>query len=81
MSWQERAACRNTDPEIFFPLRAKYGTDPEAQPALAFCDVCPVARLCLEYALDHHERDGIWGGATEYERRQIMRRRRAGLDS
>jgi WhiB family redox-sensing transcriptional regulator len=31
---------------------------------------------CLEYALANRERDGVWGGATERERRRMIRQRR-----
>ncbi|HEX3334789.1 MAG TPA: WhiB family transcriptional regulator, partial [Acidimicrobiales bacterium] len=29
-----------------------------------------------EYALEHHIDHGVWGGASERERRRILRRRR-----
>ena len=32
-----------------------------------------VAALCLEYALDHDERFGIWGGLSEQERRKLRK--------
>jgi WhiB family redox-sensing transcriptional regulator len=35
-----------------------------------------VRQTCLEYALANRERDGVWGGATEKERRRILRQRR-----
>ncbi len=31
-------------------------------------------RRCLEYALEHDERFGIWGGLSERERRRVKRR-------
>jgi WhiB family redox-sensing transcriptional regulator len=37
---------------------------------------CPVRQLCLEHALAHREREGVWGGMTERERRRIVRQRR-----
>lgn len=70
-SWRNRAACRGIDPDIFFPV-----TDEEAGPAKAVCDVCPVREACLEFALAAREREGVWGGATERERRRIVRQRR-----
>ena len=33
-------------------------------------------QACLEHALAHREREGIWGGTTERERRRIVRQRR-----
>ena len=71
MSWRQRAACRGVDPDVFYP-----STDEEAEEAKSICRVCPVREACLEYALANRERDGVWGGATERERRRIVRQRR-----
>ena len=35
---------------------------------------CEVRAECLEYALAHDERFGIWGGLSERERRRLKRR-------
>lgn len=67
--WQERAACRETDPEAFFP--EKGGSTREAK---RICSRCEVKGECLEYALGHDERFGIWGGLSERERRRLKRR-------
>jgi WhiB family redox-sensing transcriptional regulator len=69
--WERQAACRGLDPTIFYPV-----SEEEAAEAKAVCTMCPVQELCLEYALGERERDGVWGGATEKERRRIIRRRR-----
>jgi len=69
--WQDRAACRGISPEVFYPA-----TDEEADAAKAVCSQCPVAEPCLEHALSEREREGVWGGATERERRRIVRQRR-----
>lgn len=69
--WRKRAACRGIDPEVFFPA-----SDEEAEEAKAICAMCPVRQACLEHALAHREREGVWGGATERERRRILRQRR-----
>ena len=71
LSWRQRAACRGVDPDVFYPT-----TDEEADEAKSICGVCPVREACLEYALVSRERDGVWGGATERERRRIIRQRR-----
>ncbi len=72
-AWRKRAACRGIDVEIFFP---ESDDDAEAEGAKAVCEVCPVRQACLEHALAHREREGVWGGATERERRRILRQRR-----
>lgn len=65
-SWQERALCSQTDPEAFFP--EKGGSTREAK---KICTGCEVRNECLEYALEHDERFGIWGGLSERERRRL----------
>jgi WhiB family redox-sensing transcriptional regulator len=35
-----------------------------------------VRETCLEHALTVREKDGVWGGCTERERRRILRQRR-----
>ena len=69
LSWQERALCAQTDPEAFFP--EKGGSTREAK---RVCLSCDVRSECLEYALAHDERFGIWGGLSERERRRLKRR-------
>lgn len=69
LSWQERALCAQTDPEAFFP--EKGGSTREAK---RVCLSCDVRGECLEYALAHDERFGIWGGLSERERRRLKRR-------
>jgi len=66
--WQERALCSQTDPEAFFP--EKGGSTREAK---RICTGCEVRDECLEYALAHDERFGIWGGLSERERRRLKR--------
>lgn len=69
MGWQDRALCAQTDPEAFFP--EKGGSTREAKKV---CSGCEVRAECLEYALAHDERFGIWGGLSERERRKLKRR-------
>ena len=66
--WQERALCAQTDPEAFFP--EKGGSTREAKKVCLGCDV---RGECLEYALAHDERFGIWGGLSERERRRLKK--------
>ena len=67
-AWQDRALCAQTDPEAFFP--EKGGSTREAK---LVCRSCEVRTECLEYALEHDERFGIWGGLSERERRRLKR--------
>jgi WhiB family transcriptional regulator, redox-sensing transcriptional regulator len=77
--WQERANCLGVDPDLFFPERGA-----STREAKAVCRGCEVRLECLEYALSHGEKFGIWGGLSERERRRVRReralaRRRAGV--
>lgn len=68
--WQADAACRDSDPELFFP-----GHGEDTRPAKEVCRTCPVSEACLEYALANGERHGVWGGCSERERDRIRRKR------
>ena len=70
--WWAQGLCAQTDPELFFP--EKGGSTREAKQV---CAVCPVRVECLELALAHDERFGVWGGLSERERSPL---RRGGAD-
>lgn len=73
--WSERAACRDVDPELFFPLGEGDAFASQIRRASAVCRRCPSAEACLDYALETHQKDGIWGGLTPKERQSVRRRR------
>ena len=66
--WMTDGVCAQVDPELWFP--EKGGSTREAK---ALCARCPVHPECLAYALAHDERFGIWGGASERDRRRMRR--------
>ena len=68
VAWQHKALCSQTDPEAFFP--EKGGSTREAK---RICKACAVRDECLEYALEHDERFGIWGGLSDRERRRLKK--------
>jgi WhiB family redox-sensing transcriptional regulator len=68
--WQERANCLGVDPDLFFPERGA-----STREAKSVCRGCDVRLECLEYALGHGEKFGIWGGLSERERRRVRRER------
>ena len=68
--WQERANCLGVDPDLFFPERGA-----STREAKGVCRSCEVRVDCLEYALAHGEKFGIWGGLSERERRRVRRQR------
>ena len=72
-AWRASAACRGSDPEVFFIERGQ-----DDRPAKAICAGCPVREACLEYALAGGETFGVWGGRSERERKRMrVARRRA----
>lgn len=64
--WVLDALCAQVDTELFFPNKGE-----SVKGAKATCSRCPVTAECLRYALDRHERFGVWGGKSERERRRI----------
>ena len=75
--WRDHALCRDTDPDLFFPV----GTTGQAlvtiDQAKVVCSQCAVTQECLDYALDTYQDSGVWGGLSEEERRAIRRQRAA----
>ncbi len=70
--WRERAACRVEYPEIWFPIGEKGAlVADQIRRAKVVCRRCPVTRECLDQALRRGEDDGIWGGLTPGERREL----------
>jgi len=68
--WQERAACADTDPELFFQ---SLGNNPFGG-AFSLCSGCPVRDACLTAAMSAEEglsanlRFGMFGGMTPSDR-------------
>ena len=71
--WWMSAACREADPELFFPVASRGPAAGEIARAKAVCAVCRVRRQCLQYALATHQMHGVWGGTTEDERQVQVR--------
>ncbi len=72
--WMSEGLCRGQNPSLFFPSD---GVGVER--ARRVCGECPVQTECLEYALRYRIEHGVWGGASERERRRILRRRKASV--
>ncbi|WP_278195763.1 WhiB family transcriptional regulator [Streptomyces cylindrosporus] len=71
--WVERAACRDADPDTFFPPAGGAEASDREAAAKRLCARCPVTRECLREALQHEEGTGIWGGLSVRERREVLR--------
>ena len=71
MNWRFEAACREADPELFFPIGSSGPALRQVQDAKALCSRCPVLEQCRQWALDYGEVAGVWGALSEDERRAI----------
>ncbi|MEU5419798.1 WhiB family transcriptional regulator [Streptomyces sp. NPDC020667] len=77
MNWRQHAACRDEDPELFFPIGTRDPARTQAEAAKSVCRRCPVVEQCLTWALRSGQEYGIWGCTTESERRALHRARQA----
>lgn len=75
--WRSYAACRDTNPDLFFPVGTTGPAIEQIAAAKAICDECPAREECLEYALATNQDSGIWGGTSEEERRILRRKLQA----
>ena len=66
--WIALRACSGLPVEIFYPARGE-----DVKLAKSICRACPVREECLDYAIRVNEKNGIWGGRSERERRRIRR--------
>jgi WhiB family redox-sensing transcriptional regulator len=73
-NWREFAACRDEDPDLFFPIGTSGPALLQTEQAKAVCHRCPVRDQCLQWALDTGQSLGVWGGTSETERRSLKRR-------
>ncbi|PSK57018.1 Transcriptional regulator WhiB1 [Streptomyces sp. 111WW2] len=71
----EYAACRQVDPDLFFPVGHTLGWLKQIEQAKQVCNRCPMRSACLEWALSTGQWSGVWGGLTETERRTLARGR------
>jgi WhiB family redox-sensing transcriptional regulator len=72
--WRHRAACRDEDSELFFPIGTSGPALLQVEQAKAVCRRCPATEECLQWALDTGQDAGVWGGMSEEERRTLKRR-------
>jgi WhiB family transcriptional regulator, redox-sensing transcriptional regulator len=71
--WRSQSACKDTDPELFFPLSAWGPSLTQLATAKAICAGCEVAAECLRFALSSGQEYGVWGGTSEDERKAMRR--------
>lgn len=64
--WRSRAACRNLDATLWYPPKGR-----TAKQGREICAACPVSARCLEHAIETFERQGLWGGSSDRQRRRL----------
>jgi WhiB family transcriptional regulator, redox-sensing transcriptional regulator len=69
--WRQAAACRDIDPDLFFPIGTSGPAVTQIAEAKQVCCSCPVRKPCLAWAIKHYQDYGIWGGMTEPERQPM----------
>lgn len=72
-AWRHVAACRNTDPDLFFPVGSTGPAIDQIEAARAVCLSCDAQAQCLEFALATNQEAGVWGGTSEEERRKLRK--------
>ena len=72
-AWRDRAACKDSHPELFFPIGSTGDALEEIDAAKAICRSCPVRKDCLAFAVETNQESGVWGGMSEDERRRLRR--------
>ena len=81
MDWRSLAACRDVDPELFFPIGNTGPALRQIEEAKQVCTRCKVTEECLRWALENAQDSGVWGGLSEDERRALKRRARVGASA
>jgi WhiB family redox-sensing transcriptional regulator len=74
MDWRHQSACRDEDPELFFPVGNTGPAITQIEEAKKVCARCIVKEPCLAWALESGQDAGVWGGLSEDERRALKRR-------
>src|SRR5258708_17067099 len=78
MDWRNYAACRDVDPELFFPIGNTGPALLQIDEAKQVCARCKVSEACLQWALDSGQDSGVWGGLREDDLRAPTPRRAKG---
>ena len=77
LDWRVDAACRDTDPALFFPVGVTGPAVDQIASAKQVCFSCLCKDKCLDFALSTNQDTGVWGGTSEEERRVTRRGLRA----
>jgi WhiB family transcriptional regulator, redox-sensing transcriptional regulator len=67
-TWTVEALCQQVDPDAHFPEKGASAKD-----AKKVCAGCTVRVQCLDYAIEHQEQYGVWGGLNYRERLRVAK--------
>jgi WhiB family redox-sensing transcriptional regulator len=73
-TWRELSACRDSNPNLFFPIGSTGPAVDQIEKAKIICGACSVQEACLQYALETNQEAGVWGGFAEDDRRRLRKR-------
>lgn len=75
-NWEVEGLCRTGgyDPDLWFPSPTETSLVRLAQKV---CYRCPVIMECRSMAVARGERNGIWGGLTEAQRKRMRKQQRS----
>jgi len=71
--WRDHAACRDTNPDLFFPIGTTGPAIEQIEQAKTVCAQCDAQSACLDFALLSNQDSGVWGGTSEDERRKLRK--------
>lgn len=71
--WRVNAACRDTAPDLFFPVGSTGMAVDQIESAKRLCNACDSNKACLEFALATNQESGVWGGTSEEERKKLRK--------
>jgi WhiB family transcriptional regulator, redox-sensing transcriptional regulator len=71
--WRHLAACRSTEPDLFFPIGTTGPAIDQIEAAKRVCRGCDAQEPCLDFALATNQESGVWGGTSEEERRKLRK--------
>ncbi len=71
--WRKLAACKDTEPDLFFPVGTTGLAIDQIEAAKQVCYKCEVIEPCLDFAIATNQESGIWGGTSEEERHHLRK--------
>ena len=71
--WRDTAACRDSEPNLFFPIGSTGPAVDQIEAAKATCLESSGRADCLTYALETNQEAGVWGVYAEDELRRLRK--------